>query len=223
VTLKPIRDPVVELRSGLRIHLSGHPHDVITVFLIFVREDYGQVHFGSTLVDVGANIGVFSLYAASRKAGRVYAYEPNTQTYACLMRNITDNHLEQTIHPYQFAVSSSAGDTVKFPVQPSVYNAIITGDTAAEFERVMTTSLPAILDEHHLDRVDLLKLDCEGAEYDIVFDAPDEMWARIDRIRLEYHNGRVDELRSHLEARGYRLASFRKDLESSGNLWFEKA
>jgi FkbM family methyltransferase len=166
---------------------------------------------------------VFSLYAASRKAGRVHAYEPNTQTYACLMRNITDNHLEQTIHPHQSAVSSSAGDTVKFPVQPSVYNAIITGDTATEFELVKTTSLPAILDEHHLDRVDLLKLDCEGAEYDIVFCAPDEVWARIDRIRMEYHNGRVDELRSHLEARGYRLVAFRKDLASSGNLWFEKS
>ena len=55
---------VVELRKGPRIYLSEHSHDIISVFVIFVREDYGRIQPGSTVVDVGANIGIFSLYAA---------------------------------------------------------------------------------------------------------------------------------------------------------------
>ena len=50
-------DCVVEMRDGTRFYLSGHPHDVITLFVIFVREDYGRFPPGGTVVDIGANLG----------------------------------------------------------------------------------------------------------------------------------------------------------------------
>ena len=114
---------LAELRTGLKIVLSGHPHDVITVFMIFVRKDYGNIQPGSTVIDIGANIGVFSLYAAYHQAAQVLAYEPNTESYQCLMQNIQANRLQHVITPQQLAVTSTDGETVKFPTKSSMYNA----------------------------------------------------------------------------------------------------
>ena len=51
------------LRNGLRIKTSSNPHDVITFILVFCRRDYGKIKKGSFVVDVGANIGVFTIYS----------------------------------------------------------------------------------------------------------------------------------------------------------------
>jgi hypothetical protein len=63
----PITTPL-SLRNGLKIILSTHPHDIVTAFVVFVKGDYGKVEQGTTVVDIGANIGIFSLYAASMGA-----------------------------------------------------------------------------------------------------------------------------------------------------------
>ena len=71
----------VDTRRGLRIHLSGDPADVVTVFVIFARLDYGRLAPGIVAVDVGANIGVFALFAAASGARRVLAFEPSAESY----------------------------------------------------------------------------------------------------------------------------------------------
>ncbi|MBF8282059.1 MAG: FkbM family methyltransferase [Anaerolineales bacterium] len=221
-TLRPPRHTVVELRSGLRIFLSGHAHDLITIFLIFVREDYGQIQPGSIVIDIGANIGVFGLYAAHHQARRVYAYEPNTQSYQWLLRNIAENHLDQVILPHQLAVSRKAGEVVRFPTQASPYNAILTGETTADCELVTTTDLSSILGDHGLESVDLLKLDCEGAEHDIILHTSEVVWRRIHNLRMEYHHGQPDPLMAALQARHFKLTAFRQDTPTSGNMWFRQ-
>jgi FkbM family methyltransferase len=222
-TLKPLREPLVELRGGLKIHLSGDRYDIVTVFLIFVREDYGRIQPGSSVVDIGANVGVFSLYSAYRRARRVYAYEPNSQSYACLLRNIADNHLEDVIVPRQFAVTGTEDEAVKFPIQSSAFNAIITGETTQAFEWVKTTTLARILREHALKQIDLLKMDCEGAEYAIVFQSPYEVWSCISDVRLEYHQAQIESLTAFLADRGFKLIALRQDSPHWGNVWFKRS
>jgi FkbM family methyltransferase len=213
---------MVGLRSGLKIFLSGDRYDIVTAFLVFVREDYGRIEPGSTVIDIGANVGVFSLYAADRHARRVYAYEPNSQSFACLQRNITANHLEAVIVPHQLAVAGADGEDVKFPIQSSAFNAIITDDTAPAFEWVKTTTLARILRDNSIEQVDVLKLDCEGAEYDIVFQSPDDMWPRIDHIRLEYHKAQVDRLTAFFADRHFAVIALRQDNPRWGNMWLAK-
>ena len=72
----------------MTVCLSSHPHDLITVFVIFFHKDYGTIPEQSIVLDIGAHIGALSLYAARRGASKVYAFEPNREAYDVLCRNI---------------------------------------------------------------------------------------------------------------------------------------
>jgi FkbM family methyltransferase len=220
LTATPPADRLVEMRNGLKIHLSEHPHDIIAVFVVFARQDYGKIDPHSLVVDIGANIGVFSLYAAHSNARRVLAYEPNRESFDCLRRNIQANHLEEVIEPHRLAVSSVAGEEVMFPRTSSPYNAIAMGEGDSDYEVVETIDLSAMLGD--TAQVDLLKLDCEGSEYDILLKSDENLLSRIDKIRLEFHLGREGELQAHLRRHGFTLRHFRADTHESGNMWYAK-
>ncbi len=216
------RGGVVYLRTGLRIILSRHPHDIITVFLIFCRREYGIVPANGVIYDLGANIGVFSLYAAYCKAKRVHAYEPSKEAYDCLCRNISENRLDDIIMPFRFAVSAVDGQSVKMPISPSPYNRILSDEEDDSSGWVETRTLRNILDAADIFPVDLVKIDCEGAEYDILFQSNEQVFDRVKEIRLEYHEGRAADILSYLEQHGFELINHRRDNVESGNMWFRK-
>lgn len=221
LTVTPIAERVVELRSGLRIYLSEHPHDIITIFVVFVRKDYGEIPSHGSVIDIGANIGVFSLYAAHcGKALQVFAYEPNSESFQYLLENIKANRLEQVIVPHRLAVTGGCNGTVRFPRKSSMYNAIIEGESDTDFEEVETTSLPMMLSG--IEKIDLLKLDCEGAEYDILMESDQNVFDRISAIRMEYHLGREAEVSAFLEQYGFIRCHFSPDSDQTGNLWYRK-
>ncbi len=221
-TMRPPPGRMVELRDGLKIFLSEHPHDLVTVFVIFVREDYGRARPGGVVVDIGANIGVFALYAAHAGAAKVLAYEPNGESFALLQRNITANRLEQVVVPCRLAVSERAGETLRFPVKSSPYNAALTSEVTAECEPVTTTDFASILRDHAVEGIDLLKLDCEGAEYGILLNAPESLWPRVRELRMEYHAGDRERLAAHLQARQFKLTLWRQDSPTTGNMRFAR-
>jgi FkbM family methyltransferase len=209
---------VIELRSGLKIFLSQQPQDAVTVFLIFVREDYGKVPPHSTVIDIGANIGVFSLYAIHQQAAKVYAYEPNSEAYQCLQRNIIENHLEGRIIPQPLAVCHLEAGVVKFPKQSSIFNAILTDKSTQDFDWAPTTTLDAIM--RSVGAAQLVKLDCEGAEYDILFNASAQTLRQIEAFKMECHAGRAHELKSFLQSYGFVCNYFRADNLLTSCVWF---
>ena len=71
-----------------------------------------QLQPGDLFVDIGANIGVYSLYAAARRGARVLAFEPESQNYAALNRNIHVNRLGHAISALPIALSDQSGPTV---------------------------------------------------------------------------------------------------------------
>jgi FkbM family methyltransferase len=216
---QPPPDGRITLRSGMEIRLSGHPHDVVTVFVIFVRRDYGGLPPGCTVIDIGANIGVFSLFAAHCGARSVRAYEPNSEAFRCLQSNIRANRLEAAVAARQFAVTGKAGGTVRFPKQASAYNAILPEQSTVDSETVATTDLAEIL--AGMDRVDVLKLDCEGAERDILTAAERSVLDKIDSIRMEYHLGHRDEITGFLETNGFSREYATGTMEA-GTMWFSR-
>ena len=208
------RGDVVETRGGLRILLSGHPHDAITVFVVFIRGDYGRIAPGSVVADVGANIGVFALWAAHCGAKRVLAFEPSASTFALLQRNVEENGLQDVIEAHRAAVYGVDGAQVPFARNGSMYSAI-GDDSDGESDLVPTVTLNTIV-RRAGGRVDLLKLDCEGAEYAAI-EAAD--LGGVGEVKLEYHRGRADQLIAWFEDRSFRVAMWRPANEELGNLW----
>ena len=215
------QDRLVELKDGLKIFLSDHPSDIATVFIIFGREEYGKVRSSGAVVDVGANIGVFSLYAARAGSKRVDAYEPNQASFSVLARNVVENQFENRILTHRFAVTGKDGQMVKFPKASNPTNAILTSDRGEPFELVPTTTLEAIVKS--TGRIDLLKMDCEGVEYEILYNTSASSFEQIGSIFLEYHNDKVEELTSFLNGRGFEKKVIRKDSDLSGIIWVTRA
>jgi len=195
---------IVRLRSGITIHLSDDPADIVTVFLIFARRDYGEVTAGATVIDVGANIGVFSLFAASSGAKAVHAFEPSAASHAILLKNIKTNSLRSVIHANHRAVVGRPRASVKFPRRSNVLNEILPESAdAAACDVVPATTLSEITAS--LDSIDLLKSDCEGAEYDIFLNTPSADIRRIAEIRMECHEGPLQELLTRLSESGFEV------------------
>ena len=69
------------------------------------------------------------------------------------------------------------------------------------------TTLSAMLREHRLDVVDLVKIDVEGAEWDVIRGIDDADWPRLRQLALEVHDvdGRVERIRGLLQSKGYRV------------------
>lgn len=121
---------------------------------------------GDVFVDVGANFGVYSLVASKLvgAAGRVLAFEPARQSFAILQQNIALNGFSN-VHAFQLAVTKRAGKAWLYhgwdPVGNSLGMDPLCGD---EGEEVQTAALDNVLEENGIDRVDVIKIDVEGAE-----------------------------------------------------------
>jgi FkbM family methyltransferase len=166
-----------------------------------------KIKLGDVIVDVGANIGVFTVIASKLVGshGRVVAIEPNAESAKRLERNIALNSLSN-VTVYRAAVTGAPGNvtlhTGKMPILSSTFNRAVGGRA----EEVQGLPLADILTREKIDRVDLLKIDCEGGEYEIFDAAQSEIWTRLSQIVMETHrveNRRPAELVAKLRCVGY--------------------
>jgi FkbM family methyltransferase len=221
----------IQLRNGFRILLTENPDDVVTAFTIFARREYGHVQDHSIAVDVGANIGLFAMYAAWKGARKVYAYEPCAESFLCLQASVRANGLEDVIVAQQRVVADRAGEHLPFPKVSRVTNSVLVGgvpqsgraaEREDEYELVESIDLAGILDAHGIEHINLLKLDCEGSEYDILFTAPPSVLRSIDWLKLEYHKGGERQIADFLGQFGFRLVKQIPSSPSVGVLWLSR-
>jgi FkbM family methyltransferase len=180
-----------------------------------------------TIVDVGAHKGIFAVHAAqSCPDARVYCYEPEQQNFDYLQRNIAVNGLESRVSAFRCAVGSVNGPR-NLAVGTSLVNSFHIIPHGASCQTVNCTTLKEIFARHQLDTIDLLKMNCEGAEYEILESCSRADFDRIANIRLEYHNLKAahsgDSLSGFLATRGYRIERFTRYLNSSGFIWATRA
>ncbi len=156
-------------------------------------EKYGTaIGDGWRIVDIGAGIGEFTMFALlGHPQNYVYAFEPYPRSYDLLRKNLIVNQIAN-VQTFPDAISGETGTLLLDlsrgePLQIQSYIPD-TSPTHGEVLKVRSLSLADAINRLKLDRCDLLKLDCEGAEYEILFHTGTSVLRRIDRIVLEYHD-----------------------------------
>lgn len=207
-----------------------------------------RIETGDTVFDVGANIGLFSLEAASRGA-KIHAFEPMPATFAALSAN-TQGEKSGRITPHRLALGATpetarfayfpylSALSTRFPAVPQAQSAsaisAIFDDAALTpragwFRRApaplrgvfikfwqkilfsprsvecQVETLSQQIDKLGVARIDLLKIDVEGAEWDVLQGLSDTHWPLIQQIVAEVHdeNGRLKRFTELLEKRGF--------------------
>lgn len=164
-----------------------------------------------TVVDVGANIGCFTLWAAMHmQRGRIWSFEPILSTFTYLERNIYENQPRfpgVEIHVQSYAVAD-VDDTLSMLLvaESTGWNRLVAGDELTQETRTVVPVPAKPLDALIPDiPVDLLKVDVEGAELQ-VFQGAANTLQRTWRVVMEYHHeDLLKNCRLLLEASGFRM------------------
>jgi FkbM family methyltransferase len=191
---------MVETRDGARFQVRVNTSDRFIVWEIWKARVYDDARLpigvGDVVIDIGAHIGAFAVRAARlAHRGQVYAYEASSNNYALLTKNRQLNGLEN-LHVTNRAVSNRHGMLPFYTVAGNGALGSLVQTMNDSREQVQAMPFTDIIAEHGIERVDLLKVDVEGAEYDILLNGPDDMLAKVQRVVLEYHEFRGEE-RSH--------------------------
>ncbi len=149
------REGVLVLRNGLRFWIRPHTSDRAAITEVNVLGCYSEVPEGSVVVDVGANIGAFSL-AASRRAAVVYALEPVQNNFDLLRRNIELNNAGNIVAE-RLAMAGENGEC-ELSIA-GVFSSIHFRDASARIEKVPSISLERFLEDRWIVQVDYLKMD----------------------------------------------------------------
>jgi FkbM family methyltransferase len=156
-----------------------------------------RIKAGDTVLDVGANVGLFSIWVASNApSARVFAFEAASDNFAALAENVRSNRLKN-ISAHHYAVSDGSSQHVTLyrgfhggihSIRPEYRNWDSKTGRPRRTERVRAITLERIIRRFKIDSADFLKLDCEGAEYDILLSTPASVLSRIRKIVGEYHD-----------------------------------
>lgn len=167
---------------------------------------------GDVVIDVGAHIGFYTLRQGLHMgAGKIYAFEPNPDTFSRLKRNIAANDLGEIVVAENVAVAAREGTVIlRISEGSSEGNTIMKAGTVAEYGReieIRSRTLDAIVRDRALKNITILKIDAEGAEVEILKGGMRHALALAEKIEIETHSPALrDECERILKDRGFEAA-----------------
>ena len=178
-----------------------------------------------TILDIGANVGFFSFFMLFRHPkARVYAFEPMPFNFELLQQYAKESDF-QTLYPVNKAVAGRTGRLLLnyagnhgFTTMASIFK----NQRKVHSLEVESVTLEQIFTDYGLLTVDFLKIDCEGAEYDILYKAPAALFQKISALCIETHSGRranenTASLAAFLREQGYCLLT--ADEKRTAYIW----
>lgn len=206
------RKVTYRMRDGTNIETRGGTMDKSVLKDVLIKKVYGPAGFeiqpSDTVVDIGAHIGVFSVWAA-KQAKKVFSFEPETENHKMLQQNLALNGLNN-VTVTNTAVSADGKPAVFFISRQN------TGGHSFHFaeensirKEIPTVAFAKFINDNGISQIDYLKLDCEGAEFSILFGLDDDTFKRIKKIAMECHEtdseNTIAKMRSFLESKGKKV------------------
>lgn len=185
------RGPYTVQTRGCGCELRGGASDWWIFLEIFVfgiyRRVEGDTRKAKVVIDVGANVGLFAVYAAGlNRNAEIHAFEPFPKNLAQLEKNLALNPGHR-VKPHLAAVSDKSG-TATLYFTPGDDSGCSLSQEKGESCTVQTIGINELFRHCGVTRCDLLKMDCEGSELPIFEAASPEVLANIGAIIMEYHN-----------------------------------
>jgi FkbM family methyltransferase len=168
---------------------------------------------GKTVIDIGANIGDSCIYFALRRASKIIAIEPFPRNYKAAEKNIELNSFTNKITLQLAGCNGSGGEINVDPSYESGGRSALT-----DFEqgvKIPLLTLRNILIQNNVSKGEaVLKMDCEGCEYDTILSSSADTLGFFSHIQVEYHRG-YKNLKEKLEKCGFHVSVTNPLLEKS--------
>jgi len=221
-------------RSGLRIDCPNRPGARVPVYEIFAEDCYRLDWFLGALagapmhvLDIGGHVGTFACQLAQRQPqATIQCFEPSATTADYLRRNIAQNGFDSRISVAETAVAASTGFAMfdDNGAGSGLNGLVQDGSAPAAATRVPTVAFDEVV-AGAPSPVKLVKIDCEGGEYGLVFGSSPQSWSTVDRVVLEYHphpDHAWVELRDWFAERDLRVVSDEPVSAQQGTAWLSR-
>ncbi|KAF3886569.1 MULTISPECIES: FkbM family methyltransferase [Nostocales] len=214
------------LPNNLECYYLGKEETEYIYSEIFTEQQYIRngiaINEGNCIFDVGANIGLFSLFINKlQKKVKIYAFEPVREIFEILQANIR-LHSVANISLFNYGLSSQNKADVLFTFYPNMAgNSTIKPIEKLEQRKVMTSllneekvkylfqsqlvkgevkTLSSIVNDLNIRSIDLLKIDVEGEEYQVLQGINQSDWKKIKQVVIEVHarEGRLERIQEIL-------------------------
>jgi FkbM family methyltransferase len=191
----------------------------------FVDDIYRNFNINDldTVIDIGANVGLFAKYMYSKGSKKVVLVEANPNLESNIKNMLDDDYNRSSVYlspifsekkkvTFNYSSSNSAIGSIAFDSSMGVDYDSLTNQMELE-----TITLDEIIEKENLERISLLKCDIEGGEYDLIPSLTDKQMSMIDKFMIEIHsndNNQIQPILDKLESHGFRYRIYSPTLNS---------
>ncbi len=167
----------------------------------------------SPILDLGAHKGFFSLYAAVLNPDvKIFAFEPESANFAVLKEHLKINKIDNVVAK-NLAVASEEGQRELFLSDDSHNHSLLNIDNA-KTSFVQATTLEKIFEKNNIAKCSLVKIDVEGAEFEILENLSAEVFQKVDNFYVEYHKY-TDDVQPEVLVKLFSKNGFKVKIEQS--------
>lgn len=137
------------------------------------------------VIDAGANMGMFSVFATLKKVSKVYAFEPQKEAIRILEENISKNKLEKVIKIEPYGLSdTNAVISLNYSGDGHSSGSIIMHNNNHGSEQIECLTIDSWVKKNKIDRIDFIKADIEGAERNMLLGATETLQKYQPRLAI---------------------------------------
>ena len=193
---------------------------------MFVERKYDCYNLNNldVVLDIGANAGLFSLLMVQQGAKKVYAFEPNQQSLVNLRHMFRNTDAVEIVEKAVY----TSDEPLEFFINPNNTTIGSVSEThvlksTVDMQKITVPaiSLQTFIADTQLDKISLIKMDIEGAEYTIMEQLDKNIYDKVDSFLIEFHDnsdGRVVKLIDILNRNGYDITQIRNQSSNTNEL-----
>jgi len=224
-----LRNSSHELKSmnwnGKKLYYRSSSSDMHLIYQILLKSRYKAEYFfpnqinPKTILDIGGNIGITSIFLAKTfPKATIYSFEPVIDNFEILKKN-TQKY--KNIKIFNYGLGSQNGSFKLYLSKDSenfggvsLFPSVGGGTESESYSNCDVKEINAVIKDINISSIDLIKIDTEGAEYDILKSLNDEFMRGVSWITGELHGNRDFELLDYLNNLGFSI-SMKKPINNS--------